>query len=376
MSVSFIFGKPGGGKSLYSLREVITELTTGTRPVITNLPIRPDKLNEYLQSQGHSVDLHRRLRLIDEEQLGQWFRYRGRMPDNADGSPGDWVTLPPTDEATGKTNFGPSPGPVFYALDEIHTKFNARLWMKTGLGAIFYLSQHRKLGDDVLMISQTPAQVDKQLRSMSQEWVHLTNMKKLRFLFIFTLPSRLLWRSYAGQPGPGEPILATGMLKIASPGMADCYDTASGNGIAGRGNADIGSRKKGVPWYALALLPLVFVGLFQGFDYSVKAALRGPVREPVVVSNNQGTAPAKPPEEGEARGLAHLVVPPPQDNSQAPAPRVPPVSDKRIAGWATIGRELFVYIEGNASPFTTRNGLESFDAARGMAIIRGVAYFL
>jgi len=372
MSVSFIFGKPGGGKSLYSLREVINELIHGSRPVVTNLPIRPDKLNEFLQAEGHSVDVLRRLRIIDEEELGAWFRYRGRGPDLPDGTPGPWVTLGEPDKDTGKLDYAPSPGGVFYALDEIHTKFNARMWMKTGLGAIFYLSQHRKLGDDVLMISQTPAQVDKQLRSMSQEWVHLTNMKKLRFLFIFTLPSRILWRSYSGQPGPGEPILATGMLRIQSPGMADCYDTATGNGIAGKGNADKNDRKRGVPWYALALLPFVFIGIFQGFDYSVKAALRGPTRAPVV---HAAPAPVEPPAEGEARGLPTLTPNPPPPPSMAPASiPAPEQSTRKLVGWARINGKLVVYIEGESSGYSTANGLESFDAARKVATIDGVRY--
>lgn len=329
MSVYFIFGKPGGGKSLLAFHRILHELRFGKRTVITNVPILPDKLAEFLQTSypNESVDVLRRLRLIEAEQLGQWFRYRGRMPTD-DGSLGRWVDLPPphcqekikgkpTDEATpdGATDFSLSPGPVFYTLDEIHIRFNARSWQSTGPGALYYLSQHRKLGDDVLLISQTPAQVDKQLRSLSQEWIHVTNLGKMRTGLFWTLPRRMLWRSYASLPTPGEPIMMTGILKAESPGWADCYETASGVGMAGTSGADKADRQKGPSVFLGAILlaalvvlslkyvPEIFAGVFDRLTGKATAQVKAP---PAATPTPTPEPSRPPPQEVE---LSPAVVP-------------------------------------------------------------------
>jgi hypothetical protein len=380
MAVLFVFGKPGGGKSLFAFRRVIDELTQGTRPVITNLPILPDRLNEWLQGQGYTVDLHRRLRLIDTEQLVHWWRYRGRAAD-VDGCPGEWVTLPepvpggkdagPTiaGRQSNSTDFSTSPGPVVYVLDEIHTAFNARAWMNTGLAAIWYLSQHRKVGDTVYMISQTPGQVDKQLRSMSQEWIHLTNLSKLKTLLLFTLPQRILWRSYAAQPAAGEPVLATGILRIESPGWADCYNTAAGNSIVGTGNADAKERQKGLPWWLLVLVPfLLFAALFKvddatayllgGFMGKAEAAPSTAQRQTVVTN-----APPAPPQ----------AFAPIETQSPAPIPPPMPAPERRVTGWARVGGRLQVFLSDGRT-VSTRNGLTSWDG--NCAMVDGERWFL
>lgn len=322
MSVQFVFGKPGGGKSLFAFRRIINELRHGKRPIVTNLPVLPDKLNEYLQETfpNETVDVLGRVRLITTQQLGQWWRYRGR-PAGSDDSLRQWVDLPPPtttrktrgpakmaepdpeaeDDTDGATDFSTSPGPVLYVLDEIHIRFNARSWQATGAAALFYLSQHRKLGDDVVMISQTPAQVDKQLRSLSQEWIHVTNLGKLKTALFWTLPRRMLWRSYAALPGPGEPIMETGILKPESPGWADCYETAAGNSILGQTGADKADRTKGpsivigiVLAAAIAILAVRYIpDLFAfGFDritggtpkLAPKPTTNAPPSAPVVVA--------------------------------------------------------------------------------------------
>ncbi len=45
-------------------------------------------------------------------------------------------------------------GGSLFALDEIHEQFNARRWQDTGEDALFYLSQHRRFGDDIACFTQ------------------------------------------------------------------------------------------------------------------------------------------------------------------------------------------------------------------------------
>ena len=68
MSVHFISGKPGGGKSLYAVRLVVDELVHGSRVVITNLPLELGRLNEFLQERfpGKTVDIFQRIVLLED----------------------------------------------------------------------------------------------------------------------------------------------------------------------------------------------------------------------------------------------------------------------------------------------------------------------
>ncbi len=360
---------------MFAFDKIIRELTTGSRPVITNLPIRADRLNEWLQTEGHTVNLHDRLRLIDTDELVQWWRYRGMGPDG-------WVTLPPpVDHAKNEivpkgqpqnnsTDFRQSPGPCFYVLDEIHTSFNARAWMSTGLAAIWYLSQHRKLGDDVIMISQTPGQVDKQLRSMSQDWIHLTNLCKMKAGYLFTLPQRMLWRAYANQPTTGEPIMATGILKIHSPGWADCYDTARGNSIAGQTNADIGTKAKGIPWWVALLIPVALCLVAWKIPAAVTGGLRAVANSPAPRTLIAETLPLPPPS---SLTLTPLLPPAPVPvPAQAPAaPATPPLPPITCSGWVMIGDRVTAYLSDGSS-VTQEDGLTRWN--RRWVEIAGIRY--
>ena len=59
MSIHFISGKPGGGKTLYSVRLILDELVNGSRPIVTNVSLNLGRLNEYLQ-RAHPAAFARR----------------------------------------------------------------------------------------------------------------------------------------------------------------------------------------------------------------------------------------------------------------------------------------------------------------------------
>lgn len=339
MAVLFVFGKPGAGKSYWGLAHIIKELTTSPRTVVTNLAIRPGELNAYLQDS--EADVMGKLRIISNDDLKEWWRYRGKLDPSDPVSP--WTDLAPP-EQSGKTNFVPSPGPVLYVLDEIHIAFNARAWTSTGPAALFYLSQHRKLGDDVVLISQTPGQVDKQLRALSQEWIHLINLQKLKLMLMWCLPNRLLWKSFSNQPTRGEPIVATGLLYVDRKGMANCYDTACGAGIAGGGNADKNAKRRGMPWQTLALLPLIGMGLWFGGSklFSVGFQQFLPQSQPTVHPK-----------------VSQVEVPrPPADPIpiSTPAPEKAPEPALRVTHWYRAGPYAAVFLS-DGTKADTKNGL-------------------
>jgi len=252
MSIHFISGKPRGGKSLYGVKLVIDELVHGSRTVITNLAFKLPELNEYLQKQypDKSVDLFRRLILLDDDEIRTFFTKRphgftgptmlskqewkeGKLPDYR-GCKGD--------------------GGVFYAIDEVHIAFNARAWMDTGADVLFYLSQHGKLGDTVLCITQHINNVDKQFRSVTQDYTYIKNLSKAR-MGMFRLPGLFVRRTYAEPATATTACMETGTFKLDVAGIANTYDTSKGVGIHGD-KADKKDKPKGLPfWIPCVIIP-------------------------------------------------------------------------------------------------------------------------
>lgn len=246
MSVHFISGKPGGGKSFYAMKLIVDELVLGSRVVVTNVPIRRGELSAYLQEKypRWAGDLISRLRLLDETETAQFWCYRspeGQLPEDNQGRP-DFSAA-----ATGNA--------VLYVIDEIHQFFNAREWQKTGKVALYYLSQHRKLGDDVVCITQSIGNVDKQFRSVAQDFTYVRNHSKEKF-WGMRKPGFFSRKTYL-EPhtgAPGQEATESGHFRLDMTGLAKCYDTAAGVGIQGR-SADTGAPKRGVS--VLWLLPVI-----------------------------------------------------------------------------------------------------------------------
>jgi len=293
MSIHFISGKPGGGKTLYALKLIIEELAFGTRCVITNVAIKLPELNEYLQKAHPSktINLFERVKILEDEQAWQFFRYRPNglvLPDHTK----DMWEKGQTPDYSAVCDSG-----VLYVIDEIHIGFNARAWMKTGQSVIYYLSQHRKLGDTVLCITQAIGNVDKQFRSVTQDFTYLRNVSKER-MGLFSLPSVFIRRTY-GEPYSANAVaMETGTFKLDVTGIANCYDTAKGVGIHGRAG-DTGEKKKGLHWSVLAIgIPLFVALLVWGLPKLVSHFFRPriPERKPVAVSvttTNETPVPKK-----------------------------------------------------------------------------------
>jgi len=260
MSIHAISGKPGGGKSMYSVKLIMQELLYGSRVIITNVGLRPGAINEWIQREHPSknIDLFKRLILIDEEQMGQFFTVR---PPGSIGpkllTKEEWSNgkIP---DYTGVNDSG-----VMYVLDEIHIKFNARAWMNTGQDVLYYLSQHRKLGDTVIWITQAINNVDKQFRSVTQDYTFIRNLGKERMSH-FHLPSIFVRQTYTSPPTDNATPMESGSFKMDVKGLASLYDTAKGVGIHGMAGADMAEKKKGLPiWvFVVGIVSIIGLGLY------------------------------------------------------------------------------------------------------------------
>src|SRR6185312_8897230 len=189
MAVHAISGKPGGGKSMYSVRLILDELLYGSRVVITNVPLNLPRLNEYLQQEypHKSIDLFERIRMLDEDMTAHFWTYRPKGRD-------EWLRIRELSKQEWQEGRKPSYAEVtdkgvMYVIDECHNFFNARAWAETGRDVLFYLSQHRHLGDTVVWITQAVMNVDKQFRSVTQDYTYIRNLSKEK-MGLFRLPSR------------------------------------------------------------------------------------------------------------------------------------------------------------------------------------------
>lgn len=256
MSIHFISGKPRGGKTLYSVSKIIGSLVAG-RYVVTNVALHLERLQCYLHEKHPGLNVHvvERIVMLDDDMLGEFWRYRRNnftmsLDCVKDDKTIDFASV--YDAQCFNTDF---------YLDEVHVKFNARAWQKTGPQAINYLSQHGKLGDNVYMITQSIANVDKQFRSVAQDFSYIRNYRVEKFRG-FTRGSNFERKTYL------QPVAGNGDTPVEKESftldkaIADCYDTSGGVGMPGGAAADKGRKAKGIP--LKMIVALVVVGLIGG----------------------------------------------------------------------------------------------------------------
>lgn len=351
MAIRIIFGKPGSGKSLYGTYRIIDELRSSRRHIVTNLPLRLDRLNEYLQQRFPSENLAcvSRITLLDDEKLKEFYKERG-----------------------------PEGGPegVAYFLDEAQIPFNARDWANCDRSVFNYLTQHRKKGDDVWAFTQSPGNLDKQFRSLAQEFRRLRNERLVK-LGVFRGLDRFTCKHFDVEPGHNaEPFLVE-RFQLDPEGVASCYDTAAGIGVKGS-KADIGSRAKGltIGWgvaglfAAAALVAIVPWGLgkmYAGYVEKSSAgspALRESLDPTAAVPLSVSSAPSKP------------ETSPPAANQPSSNPPSPPPSGNPlwVRGYVSRGRLVQVLLTDGRTLTEIDASLTRLD--RASAVVDGQRVYL
>jgi len=286
-------GNKGGGKSYGLLQLLIDELRLTERNIFTNLPLRLDKLQAWVDRQewsrmkavfpwqpgmgGKVVDVAMRIHKLEPEQLWEFWLYhakgkiekRQRIP-----CAGGYHDAPDFRERDGD-------GGNLYVIDEAHIPFPSDRWAAVAKEANFYNTQERKLLDDTIFATQVPDQLAKPLRQLMQEWTETRNMNKEPILGM-RFPGRFRWRMTLRQPGGVEQTAINHRLVRMDKDLAGCYDTLTGVGITGRGDVTSERGSRGVRWqYAIAggigaiclLCALVWVGGKAGFTAIQKAVV-------------------------------------------------------------------------------------------------------
>jgi hypothetical protein len=290
--IFMITGKPRGGKSLRAVQLLAEELEHGNRPVVTNLALKLDELQEYLHGRGCRANVFDRVTVLDADQVQRFWRYRGYgvvlSECTTNGAP---VNLEPyyTDERL--------QGGTFYALDELHLTFNSRWWQKVTGEAVWYFSQHGKLHDDIIGVAQRLGSVEVQFRELAQEYRFIRNYRMEKW-GKFRAGDGFEETVYYREPGKNAQAAQVNKFKLDVAGIAACYSTQAGVGICDRAAGDGGHKVKGLPfWVIYGAIAVGFVGLWLLAGYVPKllrhglgAVVAGPVPEKTAVPESKGSA--------------------------------------------------------------------------------------
>lgn len=234
MSIMFVQALPGGGKSYYAMRQLCEELRSGKRHIVTNLPYHEEPLIDWCHKNcEEGGDAIKRIHRLEPHQVLNFWLWYGKdqkiqSRHTLKGEDGANVEQPCFNERFAWKEKHPG---VLYIIDEVHIYFGARAWQKTGTDCTSYLSLHRKLGDDVILISQHKDQVDKALRRLTQDWVKLVNLHKTKFMG-FTIPKTVRRSLYADEAMQNQ--IEAGFFRFDFEQYGVLYDTNSGVGISGR----------------------------------------------------------------------------------------------------------------------------------------------
>ncbi|HEX3799686.1 MAG TPA: zonular occludens toxin domain-containing protein [Verrucomicrobiae bacterium] len=272
--ITFISASIGGGKSLFATRAACEEMARSNRFVVTNLPIYTEAAEGILTFQEwcqkyveKPVDTLKRFRLLTREEVFEFWRYLPggvKLPEMQRSRPdGSTETVTNLDIRNAESGQWYSGIGCFYIIDEVHLFFSARDWTKIGNRVEFYMSQLRKLNDDLFLISQHPEKVDKNFRRNATEWIYLQNMGKARLWLGVSLPRRFRFHTYFQMPVRNDKPVNSGWMKLEDREYHKVYNTMSGVGLSGKLLPE-DSRKKGRHW-SVYVLALVGVGLLAWY---------------------------------------------------------------------------------------------------------------
>lgn len=133
--ITLYTGTPGSGKTLHAVSAIWATLKT-RKPVVSNIALNPDELGEYR-------DYYRYFEAtsITPQSLYQFSRdLLGQHPREND---------------------------ILLVLDECQLIFSSRRWRENEkAGWILFMTQHRKIGYDIILITQYDRMIDKQIRTL------------------------------------------------------------------------------------------------------------------------------------------------------------------------------------------------------------------
>jgi len=268
--MEFVLGLPGAGKGLFLSKLLWRALKAQRQPVVTNLAVDLDKLQAFCDGEGNlDVRVLDWVYKLTDEQTRRFWRVRRRWVVEGELRMADWVEHAPDLEA-GKgvscSAIDAAAGGTIYLIDEAQLHFASRAWKDFGTEALWYFSQHRHFGDEVILATQNLKNLDSVLRDLGQEYHLLSNLGKqsIRGMGKGAYFKRLSFYQppYRGGQCDNGPVYSRLPWEVAKGGW---YSSAGGVGIIGDGAADTKKAARGLSprvWVpALVVLVVGVIGL-------------------------------------------------------------------------------------------------------------------
>lgn len=272
MAVTFLTGKPGGGKSLRAISVLLDCLLDDSdrRKIVTNLNINLDQIQAWCWDQGLDIKVEERVYLMDDA----YYSY----PDSVRFTKLDWLRKfylnrgdcsylewPPdtdledyfkplylnkeTGEPTGRLG-------CLYIIDETRKLYPSSNNKLVDARIYDYLSLHRHFGDDVYFICQFTAQITSQVRGNAQFFEVMRNRGKEQF-GKFAGPKTFVRYVYSDEKCTQGQHDKRVEFRLDLD-RARCYNTS----VFG-GDADKGQSAKGIPYFMIyVLIALACVGIW------------------------------------------------------------------------------------------------------------------
>jgi len=314
--IQFFTGKPGDGKTLFAVRQIIDDLCTSDCFVVTNIPLNVPAVCEYVGRRRDDFRFDDRVRIIGDNLVYEFYRVRAggvlleASPDMLCKNEAakrlprpEFVEVMKTIFLTIKTK-PEAQIPTRYYIDEAHNYFNAREWANAGRGLLYYASQHRHLHDEIVLITQVMENVEKQLRSLASE-THAIRNNLRRRIGLVRLRPRFVVRSFYGvQADTGKPF-STATFELDVKGIAGCYQTVGALGVFSKPEAKV--NKAPLPWWSLWVLGFCAVGLVVG-GFTSLPYLGGAMARKVIGGGGSSQESASPPAVADAAPVARPSV--------------------------------------------------------------------
>lgn len=248
MSIKFVTGKPGGGKSLRSMKIVAETLLESDKLLVTNLPLNLDSLLQYCLNHGKPINVFERVLILNRDLFGNERDYKSALKEfflyrSITGQPCSKPAIDDRGNYLEELNFPSETFGRVYIIDEIHKLWPARDFQKVDKLIFEYLAEHRHFSDEVVFITQALAQVDKQIRLLGQDFEVIRNRKKERYSIFAGPPTFTRYVFLSAPNGSGNQVPAEKHNFSLDLSLASCYSTS-----AKGGEADTKQTVKGVPF--------------------------------------------------------------------------------------------------------------------------------
>jgi hypothetical protein len=289
--------------------EINKEIIAASRCVLTNFAIEknPWVNGKHKPQIGYSAylirenkktfDMEDRIFRVSDEAAGQFFLYRA-LPVEIEKCTGAVLVTPEDEIMTLEefqrhkkwrlwrtdfefrekdgvkqimeydTNLYTNSGGMLVLIDEAWKFWGSRNWQTTGNGVIFYGKQHRKVADDFYICTQSPKDIDAAIVRIAQEF-WLCQNRGLKRIGAFRQNDDFKVSVYESAPSGGaqQVPMHSWTFKLDLHGLAQCYDTSAGVGLAGRMAGDIGKKKRGLNfkwlWVLMIVAPVVIFFLLH-----------------------------------------------------------------------------------------------------------------